>query len=90
MKVYPKPASEEIHIRLPECLRNETNTEHFTVSTTFHKWVKNLKLFVFETLGRLIITRTIKSAEKRSPFPFPPGAAGSIPEAGLWRCNRGD
>jgi hypothetical protein len=64
MHIYPNPASDILHVEMPECIQKESKTEHFTVITVFHQWHKDLYLQVFDLLGRLVYQQTVKPGEK--------------------------
>jgi hypothetical protein len=69
MLIYPNPAHDVIYIRIPECIQIQSSTQHLTVTTTFHRWYKDLTLQVNDIFGRTILKRIIKPAEKEIEIP---------------------
>lgn len=64
MKVWPNPCRTVLHVALPERIRKHTETEHFTVTTTFHRWNKPLDLEAFDLFGRRLFHRLMEPGEK--------------------------
>ena len=65
MKVFPNPASDLIHISLPDRIRLESQTHSFTVQTTFHKWTKKLDLEVYDLFGKRVFSKEISRDDKQ-------------------------
>ena len=68
MTVYPNPGRGIIHVKLPERIRLESKTKNFAVQTTFHQWVKEMELQVFDLFGRCVSSQTILSGTKEITF----------------------
>ena len=64
MHVYPNPGNEIIHVEMPECIQKQTETEHLTVTTIFHKWYKDLEFEVFDLFGKLIYNQLVKPSDR--------------------------
>ena len=64
MVVYPNPAREIVHVKIPECISVETNTGHMVVITTYHQWYKELTLQVTDITGKIVFNRTVPPDEK--------------------------
>ncbi len=64
MKVYPNPASETVHVQMPQCIQREASTAHLTVTTIFHQWSKPLQLEVYDGFGRLLSLQQVQPDEK--------------------------
>jgi len=69
MLIYPNPARDEIHVRLPECIQIKNSTKHLTVTTTFHQWSKELIIQVTDISGRIILRQPIEPGEKEITLP---------------------
>ena len=69
MLVYPNPVHDVIHIRIPECIQVRSSTQHLTVTTTFHKWNKELTIQVTDIAGRIIMRQPIEPGEKDIALP---------------------
>ncbi|HNW74458.1 MAG: T9SS type A sorting domain-containing protein [Bacteroidales bacterium] len=65
MKVFPNPASDWIHITLPDRIRLESQTKNFSVQTTFHKWTKELDLEVYDLFGKRVFSKEISRDDKQ-------------------------
>ena len=64
MRVYPNPGNEIIHVDMPQCIQKQTETEHLSVTTIFHKWYKDLEFEVFDLFGRPVYRQVVKPSEK--------------------------
>ena len=63
--MFPNPASDLIHITLPDRIRLESQTKNFSVQTTFHKWTKELDLEVYDLFGKRVFSKVISLEEKQ-------------------------
>ncbi|MDP1623330.1 MAG: T9SS type A sorting domain-containing protein [Bacteroidales bacterium] len=64
MKVYPNPGHRIVHVKMPERIQKQAETEHFKVITTFHQWHKNLEFEVYDIFGKRVYKRIIIPLEK--------------------------
>ena len=61
--VYPNPASEKIHIILPDKLKTGTQNQVFQLTTVYHQW-KSTLLEIYDLLGRRMFNKEIPKSEK--------------------------
>jgi hypothetical protein len=61
--VYPNPASEKIHIIIPDQLKIGTKNQIFQVTTVYHQW-KSVFLEIYDLFGRRIFSKEIPKSEK--------------------------
>jgi len=61
--VYPNPASEKIHIILPDQLKTVTQNQIFKLRTIYHQW-KSTLLEVYDLFGRRMFNKEIPKSEK--------------------------
>ncbi|HTX87707.1 MAG TPA: T9SS type A sorting domain-containing protein [Bacteroidales bacterium] len=64
MHIYPNPASDILHVEMPECIQKESKTEHFTVTTIFHQRYKDLWLQAYDAMGRMVFQQMVRPGEK--------------------------
>jgi hypothetical protein len=65
LHAYPNPAHNILHIDMPECIRKETTTAHFKVTTTFQQWHKDLWLQAYDPMGRMVYQQMVRPEEKK-------------------------
>jgi hypothetical protein len=76
MVVYPNPATDALHVKIPECIQLENRTANHKVITTFHSWYNDLTLMVTDLKGDLILEQAVHPEEKEvtvSVDNWPPG-----------------
>jgi hypothetical protein len=76
MVVYPNPATDALHVKIPECIQLENRTANHKVITTFHSWYNDLTLMVTDLKGDLILEQAVHPEEKEvtvSVANWPPG-----------------
>jgi len=61
--VYPNPASEKIHIILPDHLKTGVKNQLFQLTTVYHQW-KSTKLEIYDFFGRRVFSKEILKSEK--------------------------
>jgi len=65
LKVWPNPASDMLHVGIPEKLKSETRSPVFNLTTVYHQW-KLAELEVYDLFGKRVFSREIKQGEKLS------------------------
>jgi hypothetical protein len=63
LKVYPNPATDILHIEIPEKLKTETSTPAFNITTVYHQW-KSATVEVFDLFGRRVFSKEITQSDK--------------------------
>jgi hypothetical protein len=63
LKVYPNPASDILHIEIPEKLKTETSTPAFSITTVYHQW-KSATVEVYDLFGRRVFSKEVTPADK--------------------------
>ena len=63
LKVYPNPASDILHIEIPEKLKTESSTPAFNITTVYHHW-KSATVEVFDLFGRKLYSKEVTPADK--------------------------
>ena len=61
--VYPNPASEKIHIFLPDQLKTGMKNKIFQLTTVYHQW-KSTILEIYDFFGRRVFSKEILKSEK--------------------------
>jgi len=61
--IYPNPASDKVHIIIPEKLRIESSNPAFTINTVYYQWNSAL-LEIYNLFGRRIYSKEIPKADK--------------------------
>lgn len=64
MVVYPNPATDVLHVKIPECIQLENKTANHKVITTFHQWYSDLTLMVTDLKGGLISEQAVHPHDK--------------------------
>jgi hypothetical protein len=63
LKVYPNPASNILHIEIPEQLKTETSTPVFNLSTVYHQW-QSAHLEIYNLFGKKMLSKEVVQSEK--------------------------
>jgi hypothetical protein len=63
LKVFPNPASDKIHIVIPDQIKTQNNTAVFNLTTVYHQW-HSAVIEIYDLLGRRWFAREIKQGEK--------------------------
>jgi hypothetical protein len=63
LKVYPNPASDILHIGIPEKLKTETSTPAFNITTVYHQW-RSAAVEVYDLFGRRVFSKEVTPADK--------------------------
>jgi len=63
LKVYPNPASDKIHIVIPEHLKTETSIPSFNVTTVYHQW-HSAFLEIYDLFGRKMYSKEVRQSDK--------------------------
>ncbi|MBL7138607.1 MAG: T9SS type A sorting domain-containing protein [Bacteroidales bacterium] len=63
LMVYPNPASDKIHIIIPEQLKIETAIPSFNVTTVYHQW-HSAFLEIYDLFGRRIYSKEVTKSDK--------------------------
>lgn len=63
LKVYPNPASDLLHIEIPDQLKVSTKNQVFSLTTLYHQWGP-ATLEVYGLLGNKMYTRKIHQPDK--------------------------
>jgi len=63
LKVYPNPASDVLHMEIPDKLKSETHSPVFNLTTVYHQW-KSATLEVYDLFGKQVFSKEINHGEK--------------------------
>jgi len=63
LKVYPNPASDKIHIVIPEQIKSSANTPVFDLTTVYHHWHSAL-VEIYDLFGRRMYSKEVVQSEK--------------------------
>lgn len=63
LKVYPNPASDVLHVEIPDKLKSETHSPVFNLTTVYHQW-KSATLEVYDLFGKQVFSKAINHGEK--------------------------
>jgi len=63
LKVYPNPASNKIHIVIPEQLKTETAIPSFNVTTVYHQWHSAI-LEIYDLFGRKMYSKEVRKGDQ--------------------------
>jgi len=63
LKVYPNPASDKIHIEIPEKLKTQSKSPVFDLTTVYHQWHSAI-IEIYDLFGRKMFSKKVLQAEK--------------------------
>ena len=63
LKVYPNPASDVLHVEIPDKLKSETHSPVFNLTTVYHQW-KSAVMEVYNLFGKQVFSKEIRQTEK--------------------------
>jgi len=63
LKVWPNPASDVLHVEIPDKLKSETHSPVFNLTTVYHQW-KSATLEVYDLFGKQVFSKEINHGEK--------------------------
>ncbi len=63
LKVYPNPASEVLHVEIPDKLKAETHSPVFNLTTVYHQW-KSAVMEIYDLFGKQVFSKEIRQGEK--------------------------
>lgn len=63
IRIYPNPASDKIHIVLPDQLKTAEQNQAFQVTTVFHQW-KSARLEICDLFGRIVYSGEVYQSQK--------------------------
>ncbi|MBC8314035.1 MAG: T9SS type A sorting domain-containing protein [Bacteroidetes bacterium] len=75
LKIYPNPASDKIHIVIPEHLKTETTIPSFNVTTMHYQWQSAI-LEVYDLFGRRMYSLEVRQEDKELSFDVSSWKAG--------------
>jgi len=63
LKVYPNPASDVLHVEIPDKLKSEANSPVFNLTTVYHQW-KSAVMEVYDLFGKQVFSKEISHGDK--------------------------
>jgi hypothetical protein len=63
LKVYPNPASDILHLEIPQQLKSVTQSPVFNLTTVYHQW-KSAMLEVYDLFGEKVYSGEVRQPEK--------------------------
>ncbi|MDD4554899.1 MAG: T9SS type A sorting domain-containing protein [Bacteroidales bacterium] len=64
LKVYPNPASDVLHVEIPDKLKAETHSPVFNLTTVYHQW-KSAVMEVYDLFGKQVFSKEINRGDKQ-------------------------
>jgi len=62
LRVYPNPASDKIHIVIPDQIKTQTNSPVFNLTTVYHQW-HSATIEIYDLFGRRILSREVHQGD---------------------------
>jgi len=63
LKVYPNPASDKIHIVIPDQIKTQTHSPVFNLTTVYHQW-RSATVEIYDLFGRRMFSREVHQGDQ--------------------------